>query len=79
MATIKITETRLAAIPPPTDAAQAYVWDTDVRGFGVVIGRTGRRTFVVRSRVGGRLVKRTGGSSMTASPSRPAAGNPANR
>lgn len=59
MATVKLTETKLAAIPPPTETAQAYVWDTEVHGFGVVIGRTGRRTFVARSRVGGRLVKRT--------------------
>lgn len=59
MATIKLTEKTVAAMPAPTDAAQAYVWDTELRGFGVVIGKTGVRTYVVRGRVAGALIKRT--------------------
>lgn len=54
---IKLTEKSLAAIAPPKDAAQAYYWDTDDAGFGVVVGRTGARTFVVRARVNGNLLK----------------------
>src|SRR5215813_1897679 len=54
---IKLTEKSLAALAPPKDAAQAYYWDTDDSGFGVVVGRTGARTFVVRARVAGKLVK----------------------
>ncbi len=57
MATIKLTETTLAALASPTDAAQAYYWDDEIHGFGVVIGRTGHRKFMVRGRVNGVLKK----------------------
>jgi integrase len=59
MATIRLNEKALAGLPSPTVAAQAYYWDTELTGFGVVVGRTGRRTFVVRARAAGRLIKRT--------------------
>ncbi len=59
MATIKLNEQTLAAIQPPSDAAQAYYWDTEVTGFGVVVGRTGIKTFVARARVDGKKVKTT--------------------
>jgi integrase len=54
--TLKLTEKVVAALGAPTDAAQAYYWDEtpNSRGFGVVVGKTGRKTFVVRGRVGGR-------------------------
>ena len=55
---LKLTEKSVAAIATPLDAAQTYVWDADLHGFGVVVGKRSR-TFVVRSRVGGSLVKRT--------------------
>lgn len=58
MATLKLTEKTLAAIAPPLDVPQCYAWDTELRGFGVVVGRK-QRTFVVRARVAGKLVKRT--------------------
>jgi len=54
---IKLTEKTLDAIAPPTEAAQAYYWDTEDTGFGVVVGRTGVRTFVARTWVGGKKVK----------------------
>ncbi len=54
---LKLTEKAIDAIVPPTDAAQEYYWDTEDTGFGVVVGRTGARTFVVRARVAGKLVK----------------------
>lgn len=53
MATIKLTEKGIAALPAPTDAAQAYYWDDDGSGLGVVVGKTGAKTFVVRGRVAG--------------------------
>ncbi|MCX5746735.1 MAG: integrase family protein [Proteobacteria bacterium] len=53
MATIRLTEKTLAALAAPTDAPQAYNWDTELRGFGVVVGRSGQRTFVVRGRTNG--------------------------
>ena len=62
MATLKLTEKTLAALAVPADSAQSYYWDDELRGFGVVVGRTGRRTFVVRTRVNGALVKRTVGN-----------------
>lgn len=58
---IKLTERTVAALPAPTDAAQAYYWDTNLRGFGVVVGQT-KRTFVARHRVKGHLVKTTIGA-----------------
>lgn len=57
MATLRLTEKTLATLPLPTAAAQAYYWDTEIRGFGVVVGRTGQRTFVVRGRIAGRQKK----------------------
>lgn len=61
MATIKLTEKTVTTLAPPTDAAQAYYWDDDPVGFGVVVGRTGVRTFIVRGRVAatGERVKTT--------------------
>lgn len=59
MATIKLNELTLASIKPPSDVAQAYYWDQEVPGFGVVVGRTGIKTFVARSRVNGQKVKTT--------------------
>ena len=58
MATLRLTETSLLAIPAPTDRAQLHVWDSELRGFGCVIGKT-TRSFVVRTRVRGELLKRT--------------------
>ena len=59
MATIRLTETSLNAIGLPTDRTQTSYWDTELRGFGVTVGRAGTRSFVVRTRVNGELVKRT--------------------
>lgn len=58
MATIKLNERTVAALQGPTDAAQAYYWDQELTGFGVVAGRDnargkGARTFIVRGRVAG--------------------------
>ena len=57
MATLKLTEKTLAALPPATDAVQDYYWDAGhkeaIKGFGVVVGRTGRKTFVARAWVKG--------------------------
>ena len=58
MAKIRLTEKALKSLPSPVDDAQAYFWDHEVRGFGVVVGRdgsrgTGARTFIVRGRVAG--------------------------
>lgn len=52
MSHVKLTEKSLAALPSPTEEPQAYYWDDDQAGFGVVVGRTGRKTFVALSWVG---------------------------
>jgi integrase len=67
MATVKLTERTLAALPPATNhatgcagsdtckcALQEYHWDTELTGFGVVVGRTGSKTFVARANVAGK-------------------------
>jgi hypothetical protein len=58
MATIKLTERSVSALPSPTDAPQAYYWDEELTGLGVVVGRTGIKTFVVYGRVAGKNGKR---------------------
>jgi integrase len=67
MAIVKLTEKSLAALPPATNhsagcagsdacqcALQEYHWDTELTGFGVVVGRSGVKTFVARANVGGK-------------------------
>jgi integrase len=61
MAQMRLTEKTVATLPPPTDAPQAYYWDTDLKGFGVVVGRT-KKTFVASRRLGKKLVKTTIGT-----------------
>src|SRR6266545_2293411 len=56
MATLKLTEKTIAALPLPTERAQEYYWDTKLTGFGVVVGTTAR-TFVVRKWVGRKKCK----------------------
>jgi integrase len=51
MAKVKLNENTMRTLRIPTDAAQAYYWDKEVTGFGVVAGKTGSKTFMVRGRV----------------------------
>jgi integrase len=53
LATIRLNEKTLADLPAPTDRAQAYYWDTELLGLGVVVGRTSK-TFVARAWVSGK-------------------------
>lgn len=48
---VKLTKKTLAAISPPGKAAQLLVRDTELVGFGAVVGRQAR-TFIVQGRVG---------------------------
>lgn len=50
---VKLGEKTLAAIELPEGTPQVIVWDTDVVGFGVVVGKQ-NRTFIAEGRVDGR-------------------------
>jgi hypothetical protein len=41
MATMNFTKQAVAKLPSPTDVPQAYYWDMELMGFGVVVGKTG--------------------------------------
>ncbi len=58
MPPFRLTDPTVAKLQPTPEEPRLYVWDTEVRGFGLVIGLT-RRTFVVRGRVNGRQLKET--------------------
>lgn len=47
MAQAKLNKRTLDALTPPK-AGQAFVWDTEIKGFGVRIGPTGTKTFVIQ-------------------------------
>jgi integrase len=49
---LKLTEKSVAAIELPEDKPQLVVWDTELVGFGVVVGRQ-NRTFIAEGRVNG--------------------------
>jgi integrase len=61
MTQLKLTEKSVLALVPPAEGDRLYVWDVECRGFGVQVGRR-QRTFVVRGRANGQLVKRTIGA-----------------
>ena len=54
MATIRLNEKTLADLATPADQPQAYYWDTELVGLGVVVGRTGAKTFVARAWINGK-------------------------
>jgi hypothetical protein len=57
MTTLKLTENAVRKLPSPTDVPQTYYWDEEVKGLGVVVGKTGVKTFVVYARLAGKRVK----------------------
>jgi len=54
LATIRLNEKTLADVTTPADQPQAYYWDAELVGLGVVVGRTGAKTFVARAWVNGK-------------------------
>jgi hypothetical protein len=55
-----LNDRRIAALPVPTrEERQHDYWDDTLRGFGVHVSYGGKRAFVVRYRVGGRLRRLT--------------------
>jgi integrase len=53
LATIRLNEKTLADLRVPDDRIQAYYWDTELSGLGVVVGRA-TKTFVARAWVNGK-------------------------
>lgn len=59
--TTKLTDRSVIELTLPDGRPQLVEWDSELTGFGVVVGRRSR-TFVVQARVGGRKVRRTIGA-----------------
>ena len=57
---IPLNDRRIASLPTPTLAQrQIDHWDPSMRGFGVRVSYGGKKAFVVRYRVNGRLRRMT--------------------
>jgi integrase len=61
MPTIKLTQPAVERLKPPRSGRVEY-WDSQLPGFGLRISATGRKSWVVMYRVGGKLVRETLGS-----------------
>src|SRR5215212_12154528 len=48
----KITKRAVDALKPGPGGAEAVLWDTEVKGFGVRVQRGGSRSYIVHYRVG---------------------------
>lgn len=54
MATGKITKRAVDAMPLPSPGKRAYLWDVDLKGFGLMVTDKGARSYLVQYRIGGR-------------------------
>src|SRR4051794_22115233 len=61
MPTIKLTQPAIEKLKAPL-AGRIEYWDNQLPGFGLRISETGRKTWVVMYRVGGKLVRETLGT-----------------
>ena len=50
----RISKSMVEAIVRPAKGSRATLWDTEIKGFGVRVTSSGRRTYVLRYRMGGR-------------------------
>jgi len=55
MATVRITKRSVDAARP--QAADFFLWDTDLSGFGLKVSPAGRKSYIVQYRLGGRAGK----------------------
>ena len=54
MATGRITKRSVEAVALPTGSGRNYLWDEQLKGFGVMVTPTGSRSYLVQYRIGGR-------------------------
>lgn len=54
MATGRILKKSVEAIPLPSGSTRAYLWDDQLKGFGVMVTPAGARSYLVQYRIGGR-------------------------
>ncbi|MEM7781318.1 MAG: site-specific integrase [Pseudomonadota bacterium] len=54
MATGRITKRAVDALPSPPHGKRGYLWDTDLKGFGVMVTDKGAKSYLVQYRIGGR-------------------------
>jgi integrase len=54
----KITPELIKALPPPLDRHEAFVWCTEVKGWGIRILRSGTASWVTQARVRGQSISR---------------------
>jgi len=50
----KLTAARVAAFKPADDKDRDYLWDSSLAGFGVMATATGKKSYVIQYRAGGR-------------------------
>lgn len=54
MATGRITKRAVESIPLPPASSRSYLWDDQLKGFGVMVTKAGARSYLVQYRIGGR-------------------------
>lgn len=54
MATGRITKRAVEAVPTPLGSSRSYLWDDQLKGFGLMVTARGSRSYLVQYRIGGR-------------------------
>ena len=54
MATGRITKRAVEAVPTPPGSSRSYLWDDQLKGFGVMVTPAGSRSYLIQYRIGGR-------------------------
>ena len=54
MATGRITKRTVEAVPTPPASSRSYLWDDQLKGFGVMVTPKGSRSYLIQYRIGGR-------------------------
>lgn len=55
----RLTKRAIDSATPPADGADLFIWDSEVRGFGVRVKKTGTKSFILKCRVGRLTVQTT--------------------